>query len=294
MNWRKDQYVTHDKKPQWGVGKIVDSNSQDFTVFFADSGRRTFMQLDAPISVVSADTPVTALFDHLAPSVLEGTERFHPLSECVERFKKIFPEGFYDAAYLASDVAVGERQYKLAASELAKELLAEAEWRRLSDAGQFEEICLRLGRVESKTNLLHTFEKIKWQSALRDKRLQRPLAEAIFGDLYGVGDRRDRFEALKKVLGEAEGCAKWTVATYYGFLLLPHSRIFIKPEVTKFAALACGWDIQYNSDLNWITLSNAEKLAGYLAEELTRRGMPPRDMIDVQSFIWCIEPKSYA
>lgn len=50
LNWRKDQYVTHAKKPQWGVGKIVDSDSQNFTVFFADSGRRTLMELDAQLT----------------------------------------------------------------------------------------------------------------------------------------------------------------------------------------------------------------------------------------------------
>lgn len=50
MNWRKDQYVTHDKKPRWGVGKIVDSISRKFTVFFADSGRRTLMELDAQLT----------------------------------------------------------------------------------------------------------------------------------------------------------------------------------------------------------------------------------------------------
>ena len=127
-----------------------------------------------------------------------------------------------------------------------------------------------------------------------DGRLQRPLSEAIFNDIYGAGDRRRRFESLTAVLGDGEGCGKWTVATYYGFLFLPGARIFIKPEVTKYAALACGWDLKYDSELNWNTLASAEKLAAYIFEELTRRGLAPRDMIDVQSFVWCIDPKSYA
>ena len=70
--------------------------------------------------------------------------------------------------------------------------------------------------------------------------------------------------------------------------------MFIKPEVTQFAAEACGWDLQYESALNWQTLSRAEAFANYLFNELCQRGLKPRDMIDVQSFIWCIDPKSYA
>ncbi len=294
MNWHNHQYVTHDKRPQWGVGKVFDANARDFKVFFADSGWKNFMQGDVPLSVAPLGAPISALFDHLASLSIQQTNDFVSLPDCIKRFQKLFPQGFSDPAYLTEDAKVGERSYKLAASDFATQTLSEDAWRGLNSSGQFAEVCHRLEQIEAKTNLLHKFEKIKWHRALSDERLQRPLSEAIFNDIYGVGDRRRRFESLKAVLGDAEGCAKWTVATYYGFLLLPRERIFIKPEVTKYAALACGWDLQYDSELNWNTLSSAEKLVDYLFAELTRRGLAPRDMIDVQSFIWCIEPKSYA
>jgi len=35
------------------------------------------------------------------------------------------------------------------------------------------------------------------------------------------------------------------------------------------------------------------KFAGYLKGELERMGTEPRDMIDVQSFMWCIAPGKY-
>lgn len=62
----------------------------------------------------------------------------------------------------------------------------------------------------------------------------------------------------------------------------------------KFAAEACGGDLQYDSKLNWNTLQSAEGMARNLFDILPSMGLHPRDMIDVQGFIWCIEPNSYA
>lgn len=294
MTWRAGSFVLHKGKSEWGVGKVLNANSQELEVFFVHGGKRAFGQpaafLDeAPVQLT--DHPLLAC---LAPAVLNGSVRFLPLPECVRYFRKLFPDGFYDPAYVTTDPKRGERHYKVLASQLAQSLLRQSVWSDLTKAGQFSEICQRLGSVESKTNLLHSFEKIKWHAALKDERLQKPLAEALYNDLYGSSSRMSRFDELAKVLSQADGCAKWTTATYYGFLLQPEPRIFLKPEVTKFAAEACGWDLQYESALNWKTLSRAEALANYLFTELTRMGLKPRDLVDVQSFIWCIGPNSYS
>ena len=46
--------------------------------------------------------------------------------------------------------------------------------------------------------------------------------------------------------------------------------------------------------LNWKTYERVLAFSMWLFDELTERGLEPRDMIDVQSFIWCIGPESYA
>ena len=294
MSWAMGKVVVHGAKPEWGVGKVVSSNSQELAVFFVGGGRRVFGQPATFLLPAPADEAGNPLLDNLARGTLEGNVRYFSLTECVGRFHKLFPDGFYDATYLSEDPKVSERRYKVAASELAKSLLNEEAWSELANRGDFAEVCRRLAKVESKTNLLHSFEKIKWHAALKDEALQPQLSNALFRDLYGARSREVRFTELARVLGQAEGCAKWTIATYYGYLLQPEARIFIKPEVTKFSAEACGWDLMYDSALNWTTLSQAEGLAKYLLEYLTRMGLRPRDMIDVQSFIWCIAPGSYA
>ncbi len=293
MKWKNGDFVVHTNKPEWGVGKIFDVNSQQVSIFFVDGGKRVLGQPAAQLAIAPAERVDHPLLSFIAPGVLDGKIKFRPLPQCIQHFRKLFPEGFSDPAYVGIDVKNGERYYKLVACELAQTTLNKQAWTDLNDAGQFSEICRRLGQVESKTNLLHSFEKIKWHAAIKDEGLQRPIAEALFDDLYGAGSRESRFNVLTDVLGRADGCSKWTIATYYGFLLQPEPRMFIKPEVTKFAAEACGWDLQYESGLNWNTLSRAEAMAKYLFDQLTRVGLKPRDMIDVQSFIWCIGPNSY-
>lgn len=293
MNWSQGDFVLHKSRPEWGVGKVLDVNTSAVQVFFVNAGKRLFEQPAGFLETAPEGAKDHPLLAHIAPAVLNGSAKFLSLAECISRFQRLFPDGFQDSGYLSTDPKKGERNYKVQASQLARSLLAKSDWTDLASQRRYGEICQRLSRVESATNLLHTIEKIKWHAALNDERLQKQLADALYDDIYGSGSRISRFDALVKALSHCDGCAKWPTATYYGFLLEPKSRIFIKPEVTKFAAEACGWDLQYDSVPNWNTLSRAEALAQYLFDSLTALGMGPRDMIDVQSFIWCIDPKSY-
>ena len=63
--------------------------------------------------------------------------------------------------------------------------------------------------------------------------------------------------------------------------------------MTQQAAELCGFEISYQSTLNWKTYDRLLAFSRWLFEELTRQGLKPRDMIDVQSFIWCIAPGKY-
>lgn len=294
MSWKSNDYVVHKNKPDWGVGKVTFANSVELTVFFVNSGRKVFAQNISLLEQASDHLCNHPLLNNVAPAAVDGTAKFFPLPDCVQYFLKLFPKGFEDPLYASNSATIGERRYKEDARDLAKKLLYRKDWDVFASTGNYSEICQRLGKIESKTNLLHSFEKIKWHSALKNTQLQKLICDSLYEELYGAGTRQARFDTWSSTLGNCEGCAKWTIATYYGFLLHSEERIFIKPEVTKFAAEACGWDLQYDSNLNWNTLEKAEALAKYLLDELSRIGLNPRDMIDVQSFIWCIDPKSYA
>jgi hypothetical protein len=76
----------------------------------------------------------------------------------------------------------------------------------------------------------------------------------------------------------------WPIATVFGFIAQPKTHLFIKPNVTKRAAEAYGAPFEYQSRPNWATYSNALNLAAHVRRD--QRDLGPRDMIDVQSFLW--------
>ena len=76
----------------------------------------------------------------------------------------------------------------------------------------------------------------------------------------------------------------WPLLTVFGFIAEPTRHVFLKPTVTKIAAREYGYEFHYSSQPQW------ETYASLLAFAETVRGdlndLRPRDMIDLQSFIW--------
>jgi hypothetical protein len=54
--------------------------------------------------------------------------------------------------------------------------------------------------------------------------------------------------------------------------------------VTKVAAQEYGFDFKYRSKPNWDTYSNLLEFAEVVRDDLA--DLEPRDMIDIQSFLW--------
>jgi hypothetical protein len=76
----------------------------------------------------------------------------------------------------------------------------------------------------------------------------------------------------------------WPVVTIFGFLALPDQHFFLKPTVTRVAAREYGYDFRYQSRPNWDTYSDLLTFAGTVSRDLEQ--LRPRDMIDIQSFLW--------
>src|SRR3954462_9254823 len=78
---------------------------------------------------------------------------------CRKKFLRFFPEGFRDETYVD-----WERGYKWEAHQRWQQQLSQAEHRRLIRTRDYAEVAARAVRIESRTNLLFSFEKM----ALRD------------------------------------------------------------------------------------------------------------------------------
>src|SRR5688500_5232834 len=83
-------------------------------------------------------------------------------NRCVNKFLYYFPKGFADATYLA-----WERNYKWEAHQAWEKVLNQQEFERLLNARQYAEIALRAVKVETKTNLLFSFEKMALRDAIK-------------------------------------------------------------------------------------------------------------------------------
>lgn len=82
------------------------------------------------------------------------------------------------------------------------------------------------------------------------------------------------------------------MVTVWGFLAQPKVHIFVKPTVTRIAAEAYGYPWPYRSRPNWETYASLLDLAAKVKRDL--RDLKPRDMIDIQSFLWVQGSDEYA
>jgi len=76
----------------------------------------------------------------------------------------------------------------------------------------------------------------------------------------------------------------WPLATVFGFIAQPQTHMFLKPNVTRAAAAAYGFDFRYASRPSWETYASLLEFAATVRRDV--RDLRPRDMIDLQSFIW--------
>ena len=59
---------------------------------------------------------------------------------------------------------------------------------------------------------------------------------------------------------------------------------FLKPTVTRIAAREYGFDFRYHSRPSWETYASLLEFAEVVRRD--QRDLRPRDMIDIQSFLW--------
>jgi hypothetical protein len=76
----------------------------------------------------------------------------------------------------------------------------------------------------------------------------------------------------------------WPVVTVFGFIAQPDRHMLLKPNVTRVAAAQYGVEFHYQSRPNWNTYSELLALASTVRADL--RDLAPRDLIDIQSFLW--------
>jgi hypothetical protein len=204
-------------------------------------------------------------------------------AKCRRKFLRFFPKGFYDPKYID-----WERGYKWEAHERWEEMLGRDSHRALIEEGNYSEVARRAVTIESRTNLLFSFEKMALRDAVKPRVGAKAFAEGLYEFLYARDSDQVRFERWCEIVAglprRQTRVLTWPVVTIFGFIALPDIHFFLKPMVTRIAAREYGFDFNYRPRPNWETYSNLLEFARTVSSDL--RDLRPRDMIDIQSFLW--------
>jgi len=284
--YSKGMRVKHPDRPEWGLGQVLsDSADGRVSVCFIETGEKMLMLSHVSLVKVEGDEAKSLRLDNLAVDKEGKVKSFRSLKDAKDSFIKLFPEGFY-----SNDFIKYERTYKIHGHDLMLELLDKLAFAKLLDKEDYQEICNRAMRVINKLNLIFPNEKMALKDGFKLEKNQQLFAEKLYALLYSEGEMKKCFSEFANCLVKL-GAAKWPIVSYFQFIRFPEQYMCIKPLVTKNVASILGFEINYQSELNWQTYDSVQKLAKYLKGNLDE--MKPRDMIDVYTFMWCIDPAVY-
>jgi hypothetical protein len=191
------------------------------------------------------------------------------------RFLSGFPDGFAGQRYMA-----GERTYKTdAVAKVAGMLSLET----AKCAGRAE--CVLAARAFQATNLVFQVEKARITDVLKHPSGAAFVkAAARFAD----GEIGAGFVDMLSAIRDAGQAPSWPMLTYLPFLWRPDRHLFLKPKVTRDFAYRVGHSFARDYEAG-LTIEVYESLLD-LGTETNREvaDLGPRDLIDIQSFIWVV------
>lgn len=206
-------------------------------------------------------------------------------ARCRRKFLRYFPGGFRDETYLE-----WERDYKWQTHLRWQQVLGQSQYAELLSAGEFHEIAARAIRVEqqSRHSMIFSFEKMALRDAVRSPEGARAFATGLYEFLHGDEPLDRRFARWVATVGSLPRrqtrVLTWPLVTVFGFIAQPRQHLFMKPLTMRAAARAYGHDLPYASTPGWPTYRSLLDLAAQVRRD--QRALRPRDLIDVQSFLW--------
>lgn len=227
----------------------------------------------------------------MAIKILQGKDPVQKARmRCRKKFLYYFKKGFSDSTYIS-----WERQYKLDAHFQFQQELNKREYEKKLLTKKYTDIALSAVRIESRTNLLFSFEKMALRDAVKPASGAKDFAEGLYQYVYGKDSLQKRFEEFSEVIQslprKQTRVHTWPLQTVFGFIANPQEHIFLKPRVTQVAAGKYGFDFQYKSKPNWETYKSLLDFAEQVRSD--NADLKPQDYIDLQSFIWVMGSDEY-
>ena len=155
-------------------------------------------------------------------------------------------------------------------------------------------------RVLSRVNnMFHSTELAALRDATVKQKAERPcreFSESLYNLVYGTENAENRFVAFCDMLGDLPRIkgpvVTWPIATAFPYIASPSKYMFVKPSIAKRFAANHGFALDYEPKPNWRTYSRLMEMSKQVSGDLSRSEpkdtFQPKDMIDVQSFIWTV------
>lgn len=293
MAFMKGTYVKHPKRPGWGVGVVTeDERAGQVSVFFENEPNIKKMLLSHVNLTVVEEPGEARLFleNILVDDESQGVKDRIPFPEKVKHFLETFTGGLRGPV-----IEEHERKYKVDQHDKWKALLNQEDFKNLLVSEDWAELTKRIKSCYT-INLISSFEAIKFADAHKQSEAQEKIATSLYKFLYGDEAIQKRFSEYTSALAPYE-CDKWPLVTLPLYLRFPDEYMFVKPTVTQEAAANRGFDIQYSAKVNWGTYQHILMFSADLRQRLEAYGnqaLMPRDMIDVQNFMWCTFTKGWS
>ena len=285
----KGMRVTHASKPEWGVGQLLeDANSEHIRVFFAGKGEVVLGTAFADkLQPVTGQNAQSDLLDNLHLPTSSKSWPLVTIPQARTRMLELFPGGLHGPRMQDNERAYKDRLVTLAHDLYDKEVLQAA----LNEERYLEivESAVRLVK-HPENNFPSSFEKIRFVDAMRNCTRQEAFARAFCNWVMPTEPSQIAFEAITSELASSN-TAKWPILTAWRFVLHPQTDVLIKPENIQKAAAVARFEVNYKPELNWLTYYSVMQFYNYIRTQIA--DLEPRDMIDVQNFIWCTDPDQY-
>lgn len=277
------------RKEEWGIGKVVDKGGTKrdprITIFFTKIGESKPFNTVVPFKVLDeSDVSEADQIQLNNISKVNNTDKYLEISDAIIGFKKLLEVDDFDGErYLLT-----ERNYKLKFHEKTLSYFNEKDFKQLLEDHNYHELMERLKKFFiAQSNLLSHFEHLKLKDTLLESEAnQQVFFESLYSLLYD-DDFNENFRNWINTLAEL-GHAKWTLATIFLYAVYPDKYMFVKPETTKVAAEISNFFINYDSKPTLDTYNRILNFSNYLRIKIAE--LKPKDMIDVQSFMWCMNP----
>ena len=303
--------VKHPGCPAWGLGFLVEERDGKRFFDFEDgrvhSIAKEYWDKLETVEVAgdearAIEVRIRELREKASAPQKKAPRRAAPtppktsFEEQVAQFEKDFPGGFAGDVFVAKERGVApapgeadapKKKSKApveAAIAAAHALLAKADLGALVAAGNHADAFERVRKVQkSATGLLHPLGDVIPFEKLAAER-QGAVAAGALDLLHGDGEHAARFDRYVAVLAQ-DKLGTWPLVTVLAALAAPAEQAFVKPSYYEKQAAVLGFDLAYERAPSSAAYGRMLELARKVKARLEEKGLAPRDLLDVYTFM---------